>query len=263
MRVEKGGTVSNMAARVQRGVDLIVEVPRWSERWVLEDGVTMPESIDHQRTGKLLLDVLLAWVQRTGRDATAGSNLAVRWDEAHPTIGADPDVYVVEPALPDGTRSLLTWEPGRRAPLLAVEVVSRDTAKKDYLDAPAKYAASGTTELWVFDPERRGRGWVGGRWALQVWRRSEAGAFRREYAGDGPVYSEALGAWAVVTDGGKRLRVADDAAGERLWPTAEEAERERADAERERADAERERAKVAEAEVTALRATLAAMHAAR
>jgi Uma2 family endonuclease len=259
-----------MAARTQGGVELIFEVPRWSERWVLEDGVTMPESLEHQRTVKLLLDLLLAWVQRTGRDATAGSNLAVRWDAEHPTVGADPDVYLVEPALPDGTRSLLTWEPGRRAPLLAIEVVSRDTAGKDYVDAPAKFAACGATELWVFDRERRSRGVMGGPWALQVWRRAEEGSFRRVYAGDGPAYSEALGAWAVVTDGGSRLRVADDPAGERRWPTAEEAERaradaeqERADAERARADAERERADAAQTEVAALRATIAAMHATR
>ena len=241
-----------MAARVQRGVDLIFEVPRWSERWVLKDGVTMPESLDHQRTTKLLLDILLAWVLRTGRNATAGGNIALRWDEEHPAIGVDPDVYLVEPALADGTRSLRTWEPGQRAPLLAIEVVSRDTARKDYIDGPAKYAASGTGDLWVFDPERRGCGSIGGPWALQVWRRSAAGAFRREYAGDGPAYSTALGAWAVVTDGGTRLRIADDEDGERRWPTAEEI----AEVARTRADAE-------EAEVAELRAILAAMQATR
>ena len=32
--------------RASGGVDLVVEVPRWSERWVLEDDVTMPESSD-------------------------------------------------------------------------------------------------------------------------------------------------------------------------------------------------------------------------
>ena len=241
-----------MAARVQRGVELIFEVPRWSERWVLEDGVTMPESLDHQRCCKLLLDILLAWVARTGRDATAGANIALRWDEEHPKVGVDPDVYLVEPALARDTRSLRTWEPGQHAPRLAIEVVSRDTARKDYIDGPAKFAASGTRELWVFDPERRGRGLPGGPWKLQVWRRSEEGAFRQVYAGDGPTYSEALGAWLVITDGGTRLRIADDEAGERLWPTAEEM-----------ADEARLRADAAEAELAVLRATLAALQASR
>jgi len=255
-----------MAARIRRGVELIFEVPRWSERWVLEDGATMPESLDHQRCCKLLLDLLLAWVARTGRDATAGSNLALRWDEEHPKVGVDPDVYLVEPPLSSGTRSLRTWEPGQRAPRLAIEVVSRDTARKDYLDGPAKYAASGTRELWIFDPERRGFGLPGGPWALQVWRRSEEGAFRQAYAGDGPAYSDELGAWLVITDGGARLRIADDEAGERRWPTAEEVAdeaRARAESERERAESERERADAAEAEVAVLRATLAALQTPR
>jgi hypothetical protein len=65
---------------------------------------------------------------------------------------------------------------------------------------------------------------------LQVWRRSEAGEFRQVFAGDAPAYSEELGAWLVVTDGGTRLRVADDEAGEHLWLTGEESERARADA---------------------------------
>lgn len=247
-----------MAAREQRGVELIVEVPRWSERWVLEDDVTMPMTLDHQRAVKLLLDVLLAWAQRTGRDATAGHDIALRWDEEHPTIGVDPDVYLVEPALPAGTRSVCTWLPGMRPPRVAIEVVSRDTAQKDYVDGPAKYAASGTTELWVFDPLGRGGRAVGGPWALQVWRRTKTGAFRQEYAGDGPAYSAELGAWLVITDDGARLRIADDEAGERLWPTAEEM----LVTERERADAERERADLAQAELAALRATIAAMRGA-
>ena len=256
--------MSNMAARMRSGVDVVFEAPRWSERWTLEDDATMPESLEHQLTTKLLLDIFLAWVLRTGRDATAGSHLALRWDEEHPKVGVDPDVYLVEPALPRSTRSLRTWEPGHHAPTVAVEVVSRKTARKDYVEGPAKYAASGTRELWIFDQERCGRGLMGGPWVLQVWRRTEAGAFRQVYAGDGPAYSEAIDAWLVVTDDGTRLRVADDEAGKRCWPTEREraeAELRRAEAERLRAEAERRRAEAAEGEVAALRAALAAMRA--
>ena len=75
---------------------------------------------------------------------------------------------------------------------------------------------------------------------LQVWRRDAgdpSGRFRRVYAGAGPVRSEAMGAWLVVTDGGRRLRVAEDAEGRRLWLT--EAEEARAEVARLRAELER------------------------
>ncbi len=124
--------------------------------------------------------------------------------------------------------------------------------KKDYNEGPLKYAASGTRELWIFDPERRGRGVMGGPWALQVWRRTRTEEFRLEYTGDGPAYSEELGAWLVVTDEGQRLRIADDEAGERLWLTV--AEEERAAKETERAAKE-----AAQAEVAQLRTRLEAL----
>lgn len=250
------GSMSAMAEKEQRGVDLVFEVPRWSERWVLEDDVTMPDSSEHEAAITLMKEVLRAWVARTGRDARVFGNLAVRWTEEHPTVGVDPDVCLVEPAPPEARlQSLLTWTPGHHAPTVAIEIVSRRTAKKDYLEGPAKYAASGVRELWIFDPERRGRGWSGGPWTLQVWRRDEEG-FRQVFKGDAPAYSEAIGAWIVVTDAGTRVRVADDPAGERLWLTDAETERARADAERVRADAERARADELAARVAALEAQL-------
>ncbi len=239
--------------RASGGVDVVFAAPRWSERWVLEDGVTMPESREHELASTLLKEVLRAWIERTGRDASAGGNLAVRWDLEHPRIGVDPDVYLVEPALPPGRlKSLRTWVEGHHPPRVAVEVVSEDGGEKDYVDAPRRYAASGTRELWVFDPERYGSVHVGGPWALQVWRRMRAGEFRQVYAGEGPAYSDELGAWLVITDAGTRLRLADDEAGERLWLTADEASAARAEAERARADE-------AEAELARLRAAMAAM----
>jgi hypothetical protein len=143
---------------------------------------------------------------------------------------------------------------------VAVEVVSRDTAEKDYLEGPAKYAASGTRELWVFDPERRGRGALGPS-VLQVWRRMDDGAFRRVFAGDAPAYSDELGAWLVVTDDGTRLRLADDEAGERRWLTGEEAARAQAQADRERAQAERAQAQAERARADALAERIAALEA--
>jgi Uma2 family endonuclease len=255
-----GASVSSMVTRVQRGVDVVFEAPRWSERWVLEDDVTMPESSEHEAAINLLKDTLRAWVGRTRRDAVVYANLAVRWDEEHPTVGVDPDVCVVEPAPPEPKlQSLLTWEPGHHAPRLAIEVVSRKTARKDYNEGPAKYAACGAEEVWIFDPERRGRGLMGGPWTIQVWQRTKAGAFRQVYAGAAPAYSDALDAWLVVTDHGTRLRIADDEAGERLWPTDAETECARADTERARADTERARADTERARADALAARLAAL----
>jgi hypothetical protein len=66
----------------------------------------------------------------------------------------------------------------------------------------------------------------------------------------------------VVTDGGRRLRLADDAQGQQLWPTPEDlAQQERQRAEREQAarEHERQRAEQAEAELAELRRQLAAL----
>jgi hypothetical protein len=61
--------------------------------------------------------------------------------------------------------------------------------------------------------------------ALQVWRREADGALAREYWGPGPVRVEGIDAWIVVAVGAgpvARLRIARDAAGNELVPTAEE-----------------------------------------
>jgi Uma2 family endonuclease len=218
-----------------RRVEVVYDVPETDERWVLEEE-NVPESALHDEIILLLVEILKAWARRSARDVRVGRNLALRWNQALPKVGVDPDVYVVEPAPPEGddTRSLCTWKPGHAAPRVAVEVVSETTAEKDYAEGPDKYAASGTGELWVFDPLEAGPSLRGGPFVLQVWRRDAKGRFRRVYAGDGPVRSEALGAWLVVTEGGRRLRVAEDAEGRRLWPT--EAEEARAEVARLRAE---------------------------
>jgi hypothetical protein len=92
----------------------------------------------------------------------------------------------------------------------------------DYVAGPDQYAASGTIELWVFDPKRLGPKVRGGPFALQVWRRDETGSFRQIYRGDGPFHSPEIGAWLVVTNNGMRLRLADDPEGACLWLTVAE-----------------------------------------
>jgi hypothetical protein len=95
---------------------------------------------------------------------------------------------------------------------------------------------------------------------VQVWARDGRGELVRVYAGPGPVRSPYLGAWLVVTEGGKRLRLSDDRAGTRLWPTGEEAERAAKEAERAAKEAERA---AKEAERAAKERALAAEEAER
>lgn len=238
---------------VAKRMELRLDVPETSDGWALDDDEErMPESPLQTEICDLLKAILRRWLARRGASGLVGSNIAVRWDRARPRNGVDPDVYLVEPAPPLGSmeKSLKTWLPGHRPPRVVVEVVSDATATVDYDDKPARYALSGARELWVFDPLKLGPPTAGGPYRLQVWQRLPRSGFRRVYAGDGPARSEELDAWLVLTEGGARLRLADDPEGATLWPTEAEAERARADAERARAEA-------AIAELERLRAALA------
>lgn len=243
---------------------------RWEpappEHWYLTDDFNMPITADTLRRDDTLRSTFEARITRDGIGASILANVALRWDQAHPGVGVDPDIMWLEPALPEGRRSVLTWEAGTGVPRLAVEIVGRDTAHKDYNHGPGKYAASGVRELWVFDPEGFGRRDDGdGPHVLQVWRRTRSG-FHRIYAGSGPARTEELDAWLVVV--GDVLRVSDDPEGNACWPTVAEErdraaeERDRVTAERDRAagerDRERERADSAEARLRELEAMLAA-----
>jgi Uma2 family endonuclease len=206
-------------------VELVFEVPRTHPAWVLEDDEVMPEPAAQDEASQTMVSVLRQWRQSTGRVVRVRRNLAVRWDEANPKVGVDPDVCLLDPP-PEATDAELTslclWKPGTSAPRVAFEVVSATTAAKDYREGPRKYAVSGTRELWVFDPLRQGPDDDGGPWRLQVWARGRAGQFRRVFAGDGPAYSEEMAAWLVVSEDGMYLRLSDDEEGTRLWSTEAE-----------------------------------------
>ncbi len=251
-------------------------VPRIAKGWELPEE-TMPESTVHGAQARLLESIFVQWAK--GKDVLVGRNLAVRWSEPMPKVGVDPDVSVFAPSppleeVPGGgrdLRSVRTWLPGHAAPRLAIEIVSTTKPRKDYRLAPEKYAASGTKELWIFDPLLAGPAIGGGPYVLQVWRR-QPGGFVREHAGDGSVFSEALGAWAVVmedsacaeTGAPRVLRVAAHEDGNAPWPTEGEAERAAKDAaiatteaERIAKEAEREARAAAEERVRELEALLA------
>jgi Uma2 family endonuclease len=234
---------------LQRRTRVIYEVPEPSARWELLDE-PVPESRPHERRASLVFEQLDYMVRRTGRNALVCRNLAVRWDEARPQIGVDPDVCLIEPSPPEGAEldSLLQWKPGHEPLRVAVEIVSASRADKDYSQSPLKYAANGTYELWVFDPRLAGPRNHGGPYRLQMWRRDAEGDFLRVYAGDGPARSEALAAWVFVVHEGSSLRIADDAEGTSWWETGEEAERRTAQAERAaKEEAERRAERLAEA----------------
>lgn len=203
------------------------EVTPRSEGWELFEG-TVPESVMHDEAVDLLRDILEAWASRIGGTQVA-RNLAIRWDQTHPKVGIDPDVAVLRPPPPRGDdndlKSLRTWLPGHEPPVLAIEVVSESHPYKDYVIAPDKYAASGTRELWVFDPKLVGPLSHGGPFPLQIWQRDESFALHRTYAGSGPARSGVLDAFAVVVEDGQKLRIADKIDGSSLWLTPVEAER--------------------------------------
>jgi Uma2 family endonuclease len=214
-------SMSTPAGVIPRDVD-----DRTRSDWTLPEE-PVPESILHAAVVDLLKAVLMHWVASAKIDALVASNLAVRWLQGAPRVGLDPDLCLVVPRPPDAAEleSLRTWMPGQAAPALAVEVVSQGHPYKDYADAPVRYAAAGARELWVFDPLLAGPRALGGPTRLQVWTRAADGSLARAHAGEGPAFSPALGAWVQVVDAGSRLRVSDDEAGRRLWPTAAEAER--------------------------------------
>jgi Uma2 family endonuclease len=243
------------------------DVPVVRDDWVLPEE-PMPESQPHDLVLDLLKAILLAWVARTGRDAQVARNLAVRWDEDRPRMGVDPDLCILSPRTPEGDEltSLCLWRPGHEPPRVAIEVVSESNPRKDYVTAPERYAASGTQELWIFDPKLAGPTSHGGPHRLQIWARDEDGSFRQRYGGPGPARSNALDGWLFPVDEGRRLRIADDEAGTAWWLTPEEQERaateqERAAKEQERAAKEQERAdkEAALARIAELERELAAL----
>jgi hypothetical protein len=114
---------------------------------------------------------------------------------------------------------LRLWEEGHFPPLLAVEVVSESRTGKDYSVLQDKYAASGVRELWMLDPTMCGPKALGGPFRIQVWKREPNGDFRRVYTGEGPAFSDAVGAWLFAVNKGSSFRIADNEAGTSSWTT--------------------------------------------
>ncbi len=238
--------------------------PRWRPEWAVPE-VPVPESNLHDLCIEFVRALLQAWAERENRNVLVARNLGIRWYESEPRAGFDPDVCVIEPPPPGGPpTSLRLWEAGHEPPCLAIEIVSPGHPYKDYLDTPARCAACGVRELWVYDPTLAGPSSSGGPFALQVWTR-QGETMTRVHASNAPGYSSALDAWLVpdlhpttakkrqrVTAEGRvitadphdtRLRISTAEVGGAYWPTLEEqhVRAERVRAERERTYVERER----------------------
>ena len=190
--------------------------------WELAEGM-MPESVLHDHLSERVRDLLLAWGEH--RNVFVARNLAIRWNEARPAIGIDPDVCVfdVPPPDPFTLRSVLTWLPGHLPPMFALEVVSETKPRKDYSVTPEKYAASGTRELVIFDPLLAGPKLGGGPFRFQVWRRDEDDAFTRIFAGEGPAHASTLDAYFSYDVHARGLMVSHGRDGKGPWLTITEA----------------------------------------
>ena len=206
---------------------VIYAVPRWDPAWAVPE-VPVPESDTHDAAIEWLRGLLLAWVERSGRDIKVVRNLGIRWMPEEPRAGFDPDLCVLEPSPPtdEPLPSLRLWQPKHAAPLLAIEVVSQGHPYKDYVDTPERCAACGVRELWVYDPMLVGPAARGGPHLLQVWQRTDSGRFERTEAGSEAAFSPTLRAWLHPQrsrlPAGARLHVSHDAAGRDRWLSAEQ-----------------------------------------
>ena len=85
-----------------------------------------------------------------------------------PPLGSErhPDLAVYASPPPEGEDIWRTWVPG-----VVIEVISRDSEKRDYEEKPAEYLAFGVNEYWIFDADKSRVGAMrraGGRWAERV-----------------------------------------------------------------------------------------------
>jgi hypothetical protein len=193
----------------------------FSDGWLIPEE-EVPESAWHDGCLELLKALLVAWVERTARDAAVFRDMAIQVHRERPRVGWNPDLCLVDPAPPSSKllESMRLWD--HAPPSFAFEAVSPNHPFKDYAVVPEKCALAGVTELCVFDPLLAGPRSQGGPWLLQLWRRAPDGGFERVHAGSLPARSEVLGAFLLPDRANRQLRVADESSGDGRWLTREE-----------------------------------------
>jgi hypothetical protein len=244
------------AAKPSEPAVLRYALTHFSDSWLIPEE-EVPESAWHDGCLELLRALLVAWVERTARDAAVFRDMAIQVRRERPRVGWNPDLCLVEPAPPDASvlESMRLWD--HAPPSFAFEAVSPHHPFKDYAVVPEKCALAGVRELCVFDPLLAGPRSLGGPWLLQLWRRAPDGGFERVHAGAAAARSEVLGAFLLSDQTNRRLRVSDEASGDGLWLTREEravsreleaARREQEAARREQEAAKREQEAAARAQ---------------
>jgi Uma2 family endonuclease len=123
-------------------IDDLDRMPDDGHRYELLDGtliVSPAPGMPHQRVA-IVLAMLLE--QACPEDIVVFPNINVRFDTA---TALEPDVVVARPTDPGGARLV---DP----PLLAVEVLSPDSALRDLNLKKAAYERYGVPSYWVIDP---------------------------------------------------------------------------------------------------------------
>jgi hypothetical protein len=209
------------AAKPPEPAVLRYALTHFSDSWLIPEE-EVPESAWHDGCLELFKALLVAWVESTARDAAVFRDMAIQVRRERPRVGWNPDLCLVEPAPPGAgvLESMRLWD--HASPSFAFEAVSPHHPFKDYAVVPEKCALAGVRELCVFDPLLAGPRSQGGPWLLQLWRRAPDGGFERVHAGAAPARSEVLGAFLLPDETNRRIRVSDEASGNRYWLTREE-----------------------------------------
>ena len=193
--------------------------------WHLTTGQDMAESPQHAEISRVFVQLLRRRIRELKlKRSYVNGNTFFQWVPDDLLVQISPDACVLDSAPRPLPSCFQTWLAGHLPPRFALEVVSEEW-HKDYDANPPKYAMLGCRELVIYDPEHDQHRRTKERVAIQVYRRAADGIFARAYAGDGPAYCETLDGWLVVPANGELLlRIARDAAGLDLVPTAEESE---------------------------------------
>jgi Uma2 family endonuclease len=181
---------------------------------------------------------------RNEEDVYVTADVLMYYEEGNPRKYVVPDVMVVRGVKKGLRRVYKIWEEGK-PPCVVIEIVSKETWKKDVGEKLRLYADFGVKEYYAFDPEYK--------YLKPPFRafRLVAGKLKEVKIRGGRIFSEELG--LELVDTGKSLRLWDPVTKEFLL-THEESEEERK-MEREARLVEREvRLQETEARITEMKA---------
>jgi Uma2 family endonuclease len=212
-------------------------IERYYDTHELEGAELTQSRIHHAVIMRLML--VIQWIFH-GKNVGVTGNVNFYQTDNPREPSKSPDIAVVEgletdPNRLEDTPSYYVGEDGP-SPMVVIEIASKETWRQDLEDKPAKYAAMGINEYFVFDPNKRSL-WRG-QWRsfnrLIGWRKTPvSGQFKMlEKDMKGRLWSEELESWLVVEDNDLQLYKADGQP--RL--TKEEAEARRADAAQQQAE---------------------------